>query len=166
MQGHDLLGDPLHVGYAAEAHLHWSDHVVPAALKGVSHQDDVAGAVGALAMFDAVGARVTARPINRKGTPKIGKTLNPRAKLLCEDPAIAWVARKASDIQKSATPANGIPKIAAGIAEKAARRGSAKGAQTEAVPLKGEMALVGWCGWLALFRNASSDGAEFGADGV
>src|SRR5258705_11084917 len=52
VQRQDLLGYLLYVGDAAEGDLYLRGHVV-AAGDGVGEDDDVAGAVGALAMLDA-----------------------------------------------------------------------------------------------------------------
>ena len=52
MQGQNLLGDLLYVRDAAEGDLYLRVHVIGAGY-GVGEDDDVAGAVGALAMLDA-----------------------------------------------------------------------------------------------------------------
>src|SRR6185437_17123191 len=44
VQGHNLLGDLLHVGNAAESDFHRSDHVIASALESIGHEHDVAGA--------------------------------------------------------------------------------------------------------------------------
>src|SRR6185437_9214578 len=57
VQGHNLLGDLLHVGNAAESDFHRSDHVIASALESIGYEHDVAGAIGALAMLDAGNIR-------------------------------------------------------------------------------------------------------------
>src|SRR6266436_7380859 len=59
VQGHYLLDDLFYVGDAAEGNLHRGCEIVVAAGDGVGNDEDVAGAVGALAMLDGndVGRR-------------------------------------------------------------------------------------------------------------
>src|SRR5260370_13180231 len=52
VQGHYLLDDLFYVGDAAEGDLDWGCEIVVAAGDGGGNDEDVAGAVGALAMLD------------------------------------------------------------------------------------------------------------------